>query len=151
MDPKPNESFSPTACTSVQLISVVIKEYLPNQLKPVNQYHCISELQGNKSEHIIPIIGLPVFRFPQRACFSTLHHPPLQDPLRARCLPLDTAGQEWELVPRAWCFYCWWCRGISSCRHLFSSHLLRTFQSLQGRKKNKHNTIIKLISSLAFL
>lgn len=75
------------------------------------------------------------------ACVSMLHHPPLHEPPRARCLPLDTAGQEWELVPRAWCFYCWWCRGISSCRHLFSFHLLHTFQSLQGRekKKTKHN------------
>lgn len=82
----------------------------------------------------------------QQACFSMLNHHPLHDS-RACCLPLDTAGREWEPVPRAWCFYCWWCLGISSRRHLFSLHLLHTFQSLQGRKKNKQKRIIKLFKS----
>lgn len=143
--PNLSESFSPTlgcvrARTSVHLTffcSLYIK-YVLNRLKPVNQYYCISELHVNKKEHITAIMWLPVFRWWFSWCHEFIHW--------AGCLPSDTAGQEWELVPRAWCFYCWWCPGISSCRHLFSFHRLHTFQSLQGRKNQQNR-----INSLAVL
>lgn len=82
----------------------------------LSTYICVCKKEVKASHDVIPMIG---FTRKQAGW---------------RRLPLDTAGREWERAQRAWCFYCWWCRGISSCRHLFSGHRLHTSQSLQERK-----------------
>lgn len=145
----PSESFSPTlgclrAFKSVHLISFVPLHLWHNIIaakptetcKPVllHFWTACKQIRTHYSNYLTSSIQIfnvlsSTASMLFHACCGTDYDPP------ACFLPLDTAGQEWELVPRAWCFYCWWCLGISSHHHLFSFHLLHTFQSLQGRKK----------------